>query len=127
MNKDELKKSNPELYHVAFEKGTEAPFSGSLLKETGQGTYNCAVCGNPLFKSDAKFHSEMPGLAGWPSFDESIPGSVNFVPDDSHGMQRTEVICSKCKAHLGHIFDDPEAKTGKHYCMNSVCLDLKKD
>lgn len=127
MDLNNLKISNPELYRVAFEKGTEAPFSGSLLKETAEGTYNCAVCGNALFKSDAKFHSGMPGTAGWPSFDEALPGSVEYLHDDSHGMNRTEVVCSNCKAHLGHLFDDSESKTGKHFCMNSVCLDLKKD
>lgn len=127
VDKENLKKTNPELYKVAFEKGTEAPFSGSLLKETASGTYNCAVCGNPLFESGTKFHSEMPGTAGWPSFDEALPGSVEYLADESYGMNRTEVVCAKCKAHLGHLFDDPAAKTGKHFCMNSVCLDLKKE
>lgn len=123
MNKEELKENNPELYKVAFEKGTEAPFSGKLLKETAQGTYNCAVCGNPLFKSDAKFDSG----TGWPSFDEALPGAIKEVVDESHGMIRTETICAKCSAHLGHVFDDGPTETGKRYCMNSVCLDLKKE
>jgi peptide-methionine (R)-S-oxide reductase len=123
MDIDNLKISNPELYKVAFEKGTEAPFSGKLLKETAKGTYNCAVCGNPLFKSDAKFDSG----TGWPSFDEALPGAIREVVDESHRMTRTETLCAKCDAHLGHVFDDGPTETGKRYCMNSVCLDLKKD
>lgn len=118
---------SPELKKVAFEKGTEMPFSGKYLKETASGTYNCAVCQNPLFSSNAKFETKLPGLIGWPSFEDAIAGSVEFVPDNSGGMRRTEVLCVKCKSHLGHIFDDElETKTGKHYCINSVCLDLKK-
>ncbi len=123
MDKDELKAKNPELYRVAFEKGTEAPFSGSLLKETASGTYNCAVCGNSLFKSDAKFNSG----TGWPSFDEALPNAIKEIIDESLGMVRTETVCAKCDAHLGHVFDDGPTETGKRYCMNSVCLDLKKD
>ncbi len=123
---EELKKENPELYKVAREGGTEAPFSGKFYNHTERGTYNCAVCSNPLFPSDTKFHSNAQGLAGWPSFDNAISGSVEFKIDDSFGMHRTEVVCSKCKSHLGHLFDDPEAKTGKHYCLNSVCLEFNK-
>ena len=120
------KELTPEEYKVLREKGTEAPFSGEYYKETATGTYMCKACGNPIFSSNAKYHSDMPGLAGWPSFDEAIPGSIEFVEDTSMGMHRTEVVCARCKSHLGHIFDDTEAKTGKHYCINSVCLDLKK-
>jgi len=119
---DELKaKLAPEQYHVMREKGTEEPFSGIYVHENQDGTYVCAACGNPLFASDAKFDSG----SGWPSFDEAIPGSVNLVRDTSHGMNRTEVICAHCGSHLGHLFDDGPTKTGKRYCMNSVCLDLK--
>ena len=125
MNDEELKNKNPELYKVAREKGTEAPFSSKFLHTNEEGTFTCAVCGQELFKSDAKFDSNISGLAGWPSFDEAIPGSVEFLPDNSGGMQRTEVICSKCKSHLGHIFDDSESKTGKHFCLNGICLDLE--
>jgi peptide-methionine (R)-S-oxide reductase len=128
MDKDELKKKlTPEEYHVTQEKGTEAPFSGVYVHTKDKGTYNCKVCGNPLFSSNAKFDSDMPGLAGWPSFDQAISGSVEYVEDTSMGMHRIEVVCAKCKSHLGHIFDDMEAKTGKHYCMNSCALDLKKE
>ena len=122
MDKDKLKETNPLLYKVAFEKGTEAPFSGKFLKETSKGTYNCAVCGNALFKSDAKFDSG----TGWPSFDEALPGATKEITDESLGMIRTETVCANCGAHLGHVFDDGPTKTGKRYCMNSVCLDLKK-
>ena len=123
MDKDKLKETNPLLYKVAFEKGTEAPFSGKFLKETSKGTYNCAVCGNTLFKSDAKFDSG----TGWPSFDEALPGATKEITDESLGMIRTETVCANCGAHLGHVFDDGPTKTGKRYCMNSVCLDLKKE
>jgi len=126
MNDEELKKQNPELYRVAKEKGTEPPFSSKFLNQNSRGTFTCAVCGNPLFNSDTKFDSSAPGLAGWPSFDAAITGSVEFLPDDSYGMHRTEVVCSKCKSHLGHLFDDPESKTGKHFCLNGVCLDFNE-
>lgn len=120
---DELKKENPELFKVARGGGTEAPFSGKLLHSNEKGTYNCAVCGNPLFKSTAKFDSG----TGWPSFDEALPGAVREEVDNSYGMVRTETLCAKCGAHLGHLFPDGPTKTGMRYCMNSVCLDLEKD
>jgi len=128
MDKEELKqKLTPEEYHVTQEKGTEAPFSGKYYKETAKGMYNCKVCGNQLFSSGAKYDSDIPGLAGWPSFDQAIPGSVEYVEDASMGMHRVEVVCARCKSHLGHIFDDAEASTGKHFCINSCALDLKKE
>lgn len=122
MDKEKLKETNPELYKVAFEKKTEAPFSGKLLKEKGDGVYRCEVCGNELFKSDAKFDSG----TGWPSFDEAIPGAIKEIVDESFGMIRTETACGKCGAHLGHVFDDGPTKTGKRYCMNSVCLGFEQ-
>ncbi|MEI8338056.1 MAG: peptide-methionine (R)-S-oxide reductase MsrB [bacterium] len=122
MTEEELKKENPELYRVAKEKGTEAPFSSKFLHTNEEGTFTCAVCGQELFKSDAKFDSG----TGWPSFDQAIPGSVKEIEDNSLGMIRTEVICSKCGAHLGHVFKDGPTKTGLRYCMNGVCLDLEK-
>ncbi len=128
VNTEELKqKLTPEEYHVTQEKGTEAPFSGEYHKETAKGKYNCKVCGSELFSSDTKYHSDVPGLAGWPSFDEAIPGAVEYVEDVSMGMSRVEVVCANCKAHLGHIFDDRDAKTGKHFCINSCALNLKKE
>ncbi len=124
INEEELKKRlTEEEYHVLREKGTEAPFSGKLLEVEGSGTYNCKVCGSPLFNSDAKFDSG----TGWPSFDQAIPGSVREVADDSHDMHRTEVVCAKCGSHLGHVFADGPTKTGMRYCLNSVCLDLAQD
>lgn len=114
---------NPELYKVARGKGTEAPFSGKYVHETKNGMYSCAVCEQELFSSDTKFDSS----TGWPSFDEALPGAVELHQDDSMGMTRTEVVCSKCKSHLGHVFDDGPTKTGKRYCLNSVCLDLEEN
>lgn len=113
----------PGEYRVLREKGTEAPFSGALLHEKRSGTFNCKVCGNPLFSSDAKFESG----TGWPSFDKALPGAVKFREDMSHGMRRTEVICARCSSHLGHIFDDgPAETTGKRHCINSVCLEFEE-
>lgn len=123
----ELNELTMEEKRVIIDKGTEMPFTGIYYKETAKGTYNCKRCGNSLFYSDAKYYSDMPGLAGWPSFDKAIPGSVEYLDDNTMGMQRTEVVCSKCKGHLGHIFSDNESKTGKHFCVNSCALDLEKE
>jgi peptide-methionine (R)-S-oxide reductase len=121
---EELKrKLTPEQYRVMREKGTEMPGTGKYLHETKEGNYTCAVCGNTLFSSDAKFDSR----TGWPSFDKAIPGAVKEVEDNSGGMKRTEIVCAKCGSHLGHVFDDGPTKTGKRYCTNSVCLDLKEE
>jgi peptide-methionine (R)-S-oxide reductase len=119
---DFKKKLTPEQYRVLREKGTEMPGSGKYLYEKADGTYACTACGNPLFSSDAKFDSG----TGWPSFDQAIPGAIEEIEDNSLGMNRVETICTKCKSHLGHVFNDGPTKTGKRYCMNSVCLDLKK-
>lgn len=117
------KNLSPELQHVAFEKGTEAPFTGKFYKHFKKGMYHCAVCGQELFSSDTKFDSD----CGWPSFDRSLKGNVKFQEDSSHDMQRTEVLCSKCDAHLGHVFDDgPTQTTGKRFCINSISLNFKK-
>jgi peptide-methionine (R)-S-oxide reductase len=116
----------PEQYRVLRQKGTEAPFTGKLLNNKGTGDYVCAACGTLLFKSDSKYDSDIPGLAGWPSFaDVAASGAVELLPDDSLGMHRTEVICMNCGSHLGHLFDDTSSPTGKHYCINSVSLDFK--
>lgn len=116
-------KLTPEQYRILRGKGTEAPFSGELLNEQGSGMYTCAACGANLFTSDTKYESHAPGLAGWPSFaDVAHSDAVELKDDDSAGMQRVEVICKNCGSHLGHLFDDSEAPTGKHYCINSTCL-----
>ncbi len=116
-----LNKLTPEQESVMHGKGTEAPFTGKYLHEKRQGLYACAACGNRLFSSETKFDSG----TGWPSFSQALPGAVEYVEDKSHGMSRTEVTCAQCHAHLGHVFDDGPAETGKRYCLNSVCLDLK--
>lgn len=125
---EELKKEPPPgVYHVTREKGTEPPFSGKYYKPGSKGMFQCYVCGNQLFSSDAQYDSRMPGLAGWPSFEEALPGAVKFAHDPSMGMDRTEVLCTKCGSHLGHVFDgDTDAKTGKHYCINSCALKLEE-
>lgn len=121
----EWKKILPSgVYSIAREQGTEYAFSGKYWKTDVKGTYYCAVCGNPLFKSTAKFASS----CGWPSFFETLKkNSVNYLPDDTHGMSRIEVECGRCESHLGHIFDDGPAPTYKRYCMNSAVLDFEED
>ena len=116
------KKLTPEQYRVMREKDTEMPFTGKLLKNKDSGMYTCAGCGNQLFASDTKYDSG----TGWPSFTDAIPGNVEFVTDTSQGMNRTEVTCSKCGGHLGHVFDDGPVPTGKRFCINSCSLDFKK-
>lgn len=110
-----------EQYQVLRQKGTEMPFTGEYYKHFEDGVYVCAACGNPLFKSDAKFDSE----CGWPSFDQAIKNSVIYKEDNSHGMQRTEVMCARCGGHLGHVFDDgPEETTGNRFCTNSLSIEF---
>ena len=124
INEEELKKKlTPEQYQILRQKGTEAPFSGKYVHENKDGMYACVVCNTPLFSSDAKFDSG----TGWPSFDQALSGAVKIQTDSAHGMDRAEVICAVCNSHLGHVFDDGPTKTGKRYCLNSVCLDLKEE
>ncbi len=113
----------PEQYTVCRLKGTERPFTGALYHNHAEGTYTCVACGQQLFASDAKFESG----SGWPSFDDPINRErVELVTDRSHGMARTEVVCKRCGAHLGHLFDDgPRETTGQRYCINSVALDFQ--
>ena len=125
---EELKlKLSKMQYHTLVEKGTEPPFSGDLLAKKDDGTYICAICGNLLFHSDNKYDSNTPGLIGWPSFDDVIGENVEFSDDYEIGMHRTEVTCKKCGGHLGHLFDDSSAPTGKHYCINSSSLNFKSE
>ena len=129
MDLENRKKELSELERkVTQEKGTEPPFSGKHWNRNEKGGYACKVCGQILFSSDTKLDSSTGpvGLQGWPAFDEAIPGSVEFKDDNTDGMNRTEAVCSHCKSHLGHIFDD-DTKTGKHLCINSCSLDFKKD
>jgi peptide-methionine (R)-S-oxide reductase len=111
-------KLGPKLYEVMRGRGTEAPFTGVLLKEKRDGTYRCAACGQKLFASGTKFDSG----TGWPSFDQALPGSVEMIDDNSMGMHRTEVRCSRCHSHLGHQFNDGPTSTGARFCMNSIAL-----
>jgi peptide-methionine (R)-S-oxide reductase len=123
LSDEQWKKILPRnVYDVARMKGTERPWSSPLEDSSEIGTYYCAVCGNPLFRSDTKFESG----CGWPSFYEPVSkASIVYVPDHSHGMDRTEVICGRCKSHLGHVFQDGPPPTGLRYCINGVVLDFE--
>ena len=124
LNNDEWKKIlSPDVYYVARQKGTERPFTSAYETSKEVGTYYCAVCGNALFKSNTKFESG----CGWPSFYEPISkGSIIYAPDNSFGMTRNEVMCGRCKSHLGHVFDDGPPPTGLRFCINGVVLDFEK-
>ncbi|MCV9927491.1 peptide-methionine (R)-S-oxide reductase MsrB [Flavobacterium sp. LS1R49] len=113
-----------DVYQVMRHADTERPFTGKYWSTDVKGTYYCAACGNKLFRSGAKFASS----CGWPSFfEQDNKNSVTYKQDNSIGMERTEVLCGRCGGHLGHLFDDGPAPTGKRYCMNSIALDFIPD
>ncbi|HEY0731505.1 MAG TPA: peptide-methionine (R)-S-oxide reductase MsrB [Chitinophagaceae bacterium] len=124
LSEDEWKKIlSPDVYYIARQKGTERPGTSPFEHSKEKGTYYCGACGNALFISDTKFDSG----CGWPSFYQPVSkGSIIYTPDNTHGMTRTEVQCGRCKAHLGHVFDDGPPPTGLRYCINGVVLDFKK-
>lgn len=124
-SEEEWKKElTPEQYRVLREKGTETPFTGEYADSKEKGMYVCAACGTPLFSSEDKFDSN----TGWPSYTRPVSGeAVDMKEDASHGMRRTEVLCSKCGGHLGHVFPDGPGPEGQRFCINSCSLKLKKE
>ncbi len=122
-NEDWKRQLTPEQYEVCRNKGTEMPFSGKYNDCKEQGVYQCVCCGNDLFSSETKFESGTGSASFWAPIKE---GNVKEQSDNSMFMKRTEVLCNKCDAHLGHVFDDGPAPTNQWYCINSVSLNLKK-
>lgn len=122
-----VKQINPNLTQeqkqVLLEQGTEAPFSGEFYLKKDTGTFHCANCDNPIFRTDEQYDSS----CGWPSFTQPITKeAVRYVEDNTYGMSRTEVLCGKCGAHLGHVFPDGPGPGLQRYCINSVALEMKK-
>jgi len=123
-SKDYFKNLTSKERKIIVDKGTERPYTGKYNNHYKKGTYVCKACSNPLFKSNTKFDSK----CGWPSFDKEIEGSVIKIPDYSLGMERTEIVCSKCKGHLGHVFyGERFTKENTRHCVNSISLDFIED
>ncbi len=114
-------KLSDEQFRVLREKGTEAPHSGKYNMHFQNGEYHCAACDAKLFESGQKFESN----CGWPSFDDAIEGSVEYVQDKTFGMLRTEILCANCGSHLGHVFDDGPTESGQRYCVNSASIEFE--
>lgn len=117
-----LEQLGPERYAILRKKGTERPFTGTYNLHEEKGSYRCGACHEQLFESATKFDSG----CGWPSFDESIPGKVEYIRDTSLGMIRTEILCATCGSHLGHVFNDGPTQTGQRYCVNSASIDFNE-
>lgn len=123
-SKDYFKNLTSKERKIILDKGTERPYTGKYNNHYKKGTYVCKACSNPLFKSNTKFDSK----CGWPSFDKEIEGSVIKIPDYSLGMKRTEIVCSKCKGHLGHVFyGERFTKENTRHCVNSISLNFIED
>ena len=112
---------NADEYKILREKGTEYPFTGIYNNHFDKGTYVCKGCNALLYKSENKFDS----ACGWPSYDKAIPGAIEYIKDSSHGMKRTEIVCSNCGCHQGHVFDDGPTSSGRRYCVNSASIIFK--
>lgn len=114
-------KLSPEEFYVLRQKGTERPFTGKYNLHFEKGNYHCKACNSLLFEAKNKFESG----CGWPSFDQAVPGAIEYIRDTTHGMIRTETVCANCGSHLGHVFNDgPRETTGQRYCINSVSIDF---
>lgn len=120
-DQDWKEKLSEKEYHVLREKGTEPPHSGKYNAHFEDGEYHCNGCGALLFDSESKFESN----CGWPSFDSSIEGAIEYKKDTTFGMTRIEILCSNCGGHIGHIFDDGPTETGKRYCVNSLSINFE--
>ena len=107
-----------EEFRVLRKKSTELPFTGQYNNHFDKGIYRCRACDTPLYDSESKFESG----CGWPSYDKALPGALEFIKDNSHGMIRTEIVCAKCGGHQGHVFNDGPSSTGERYCVNSVSI-----